>query len=90
MREEGHIRPGLLQVRYHRFEPSSSLLGNDRRWILFERVLGATQWDCAFAIDLTDVAVLLLPACHRLPRKLLAASDGLAVRGWFPTTALGV
>ena len=72
-------------VQLHRFEPNASLLGNDVRWSLFANVLGWIKWDCAFAVDLTDVSVLCLPAC--MPGSVLAvASDvcsgGSSVKRW--------
>ena len=50
-------------------------LGNDRRWLLFERLLRRdARWDCAFAMDLTDVRVLAAPPCASL-----VAADRLAI-----------
>ena len=74
-------RDDLLKVRWHRFAPNTRMLGNDRRWELFERVLRSMEWDCAYGVDLSDVMVLRVPPCAHLPSKLLAASDG-AVKGW--------
>ncbi|KAL1504345.1 hypothetical protein AB1Y20_010751 [Prymnesium parvum] len=79
-------RPGFLRVQYHRFPPSDRLLGNDRRWELFLHVLQETEWECAYAVDLSDVVVLRLPPCASLPPKLVAASDG-QVKGWLQAVA---
>lgn len=50
-------------------------LSNDRRWLIFERLLQRDhRWDCAFAMDLTDVRVLAPPPCASL-----AARDRLVV-----------
>ena len=51
-------------------------IGNDRRWLLFERALrGDAQWDCAYAIDLTDVRVINVPPCVSLSGQLVVLSD---------------
>lgn len=74
-------RDDLLKVRWHRVVPSSQMLGNDRRWGHFDDILSNAEWDCAYAIDLSDVMVLRIPPCRSLPNKLLAASDG-NVKRW--------
>eukprot|EP00966_Prymnesium_polylepis_P317210 7328491-Prymnesium_polylepis.1 len=74
-------RDDLLKVRWHRFAPDDETLGSDRRWELFAHVLHRTPWDCAYAIDLSDVMVLRVPPCAALPPKLLASSDG-NVKPW--------
>ena len=44
--------------------------------MLYARVLKRIKWDCAFAVDLTDVVVLAQPCCDALPPKLAIATDG--------------
>eukprot|EP00966_Prymnesium_polylepis_P073726 1711403-Prymnesium_polylepis.1 len=47
----------------HRVAGNASLLGNDLRWAYFRALLRRLEWRCAYAVDLTDVNVLCLPAC---------------------------
>jgi hypothetical protein len=50
----------------------------DRRWELYDKLLRGIAWDCAWAVDLTDVEVLRLPRCTEdvLPAASFAiASD---------------
>jgi len=74
----------------------------DRRWPLYERVMqrldaaegreyGAQEnwgrWECAWAVDLTDVMMLRLPPCAALPMDRIAIGhDGLTgpeAHKWF-------
>lgn len=64
----------LFNVSLHRFAPNLTVLGNDVRWDLFAHVLRRIAWDCAFAVDLTDISVLCLPTCHP-GRGLIVGSD---------------
>lgn len=66
-----------------RFPPKVSV-PTDRRWDLALRFLEQRQWDCAFAIDLSDVHVIRVPACNALPPRLYMASDGCSdgIRKW--------
>ena len=62
-------------VTYHFFSPRA-IPGHAYRFIAYHQLLKRIAWDCAFAIDATDVTLFWLPACHTLPaRKLLIASD---------------
>ena len=60
----------------HRSESESSIrfhaAATDRRWPLYRHVLRqldrqGNSWDCAWAVDLTDVVMLRLPPCAALP-----------------------
>ena len=70
------LRPGV-ELRHVALKDSDATVSNDRRWLLFEQALRAdTRWECAYAIDLTDVRVLALPPCATLPAEaLVLASD---------------
>lgn len=61
---------------YHGFVPRPDYHPYDRRFVLYARVLKRIEWDCAFAVDLTDVVVLAPPRCDALPSKLAIATDG--------------
>lgn len=79
--------PNLPCVRFHRFAAEDEQSGmrfraaaTDRRWHMYEHVLNSlgSDWDCAWAVDLTDVVMLRLPPCGALPDDRLAiARDGL-------------
>ena len=92
--------PSLPCIRFHRFafgddaaETSirSRAAATDRRWPLYARILRQKEahgehWDCAWAIDLTDVVMLQLPPCGALPEDRLAiGNDGQhgSMRNWF-------
>ena len=70
------LRPGV-ELRHVALKDADATVSNDRRWLLFEQALRAdTRWECAYAIDLTDVRVLALPPCAALPAEaLVLASD---------------
>jgi len=68
--------PGGLSVTFHGYDGVSDFLGNDRRWALFADVMRSSPWDCAYAIDLSDVAIVRLPPCAALPNRVLYAADG--------------
>jgi len=62
---------------YHGFAPRPDyLVAPDRRFLFYVHVLNRIEWDCAFAVDLTDVVVLTLPRCDALPPKLAIATGG--------------
>ena len=82
-------------ITLHEFEPNPKLLGNDRRYFLFDRLLrGNFSWDCAFISDI-DVFVLAVPPCGRLAeeKRLVIGSDNLlpsnllSIRKWLRTKA---
>lgn len=54
-----------------------------QRFVLYAQLLRRIEWDCAFAIDLSDVVMLNVPPCHALPRRLVIGSDAEAP--WFRT-----
>ena len=51
----------------HYFSPVRSMPPGDARWGMIADVLSNTTiaWDCAWAVDMTDVQVLRLPECSR-------------------------
>jgi hypothetical protein len=65
-------------VFFHAFPPRPDRVLGDARYPLFAEVLNREEsWDCAFAIDLTDVVLLRLPPCNALPDdRLVIATDG--------------
>jgi len=69
-------QPGV-ELRHVALKDADATVSNDRRWLLFEQALRAdARWECAYAIDLTDVRVLALPPCAALPAEaLVLASD---------------
>ena len=70
-------RPGVELRRVDDTPDPDASVSNDRRWLLFEQALRADErWECAYAIDLTDVRVFALPPCATLPAEsLVLASD---------------
>ena len=81
-------------VHFHRFNTSVEdvrlrhrAAATDRRWPMYLHVLDElalarddreSAWDCAWAVDLTDVIMLRLPPCAALPdNRLSIARDGL-------------
>jgi hypothetical protein len=80
------VHPDLFTVRFHSFPPTPHIISNDLRWEHFARVLDNEEYDCAFALDLTDIAVFRVPPCGRLPEKLMVASGG-NVKPWLATAA---
>ena len=68
--------PGV-ELRRVELKDTDAAVSNDDRWSLFEQALRAdARWECAYAIDLTDVRVLALPPCAALPAEaLVLASD---------------
>ena len=50
-------------VSLHYFAPKRAMPPGDARWEMFSSVLHQLDWDCAWAIDLTDIDVLRLPPC---------------------------
>lgn len=79
-------RDDLLKVRWRRVPPDRALLGNDQRWVHFADVLRDIEWDCAYAVDLSDVFVLRVPPCAALGSRLVVASDG-ATKPWLRSVA---
>ena len=84
--EDGHVRNN---VTYHGFSAKQRKTAlprmpmNDMRFILMESLLRRILWDCAFAIDLTDIDVMRLPTCWHLPANRLAiAADTCGMRRW--------
>ena len=76
-----------LNVTYHSVPPRS-IPSDAYRWIAYRKLLESLSWDCAFAMDSTDVHVFNLPACHALPaRKLLIGSDTHGSIGWMHKSA---
>jgi len=82
-------------VTIHAVAPDPTVLGNDRRYLLFERLLRRDDsYGCAFLLDM-DVHVLVLPPCRWLTRarKLVVGSDDLkpdsvrGVRAWLRSKA---
>ena len=65
-------------VLFHAFPPRTDRVAGDARYPLFAKVLNREEsWDCAFAIDLTDVVLLRPPPCSALPDdRLVIATDG--------------
>ena len=57
MRDTGPTRSCFTELN-----DTDSAVSNDLRWSLFEQALRAdARWECAYAIDLTDVRMLALP-----------------------------
>lgn len=72
-------------VIFHAFPPRPDRVPGDARYPLFAEVLDRTEsWECAFAIDLADVALLRLPPCSALPDRLVIATDGCSgfIKKW--------
>ena len=80
-------RNDRLGAHLHRFEGNASVLGNDRRWALFQTVLRRLpppSWRCAYALDLTDTQVLCLPRCEESPQSLFFSGEscGILSKQW--------
>lgn len=68
----------ILGASLHYVPPAASMPPADRRWDLYDNLLRGVAWECAWAVDLTDVEVLRLPRCTEdvLPAASVAiASD---------------
>ena len=63
------------EVAYHGFPPAPWRPPDAHRFVLYAQLLRNIKWDCAFAIDMSDVAMLYLPPCHALPQRLVLGSD---------------
>ena len=63
------------EVTYHGFPPAPWRPPDAHRFVLYAELLRSIKWDCAFAIDMSDVAMLYLPPCHALPQRLVLGSD---------------
>ena len=72
-----------LNVTYHGFPSVPWRPPDVQRFVLYAQLLRRIEWDCAFAIDLSDVVMLNVPPCHALPRRLVIGSDAEAP--WFRT-----
>lgn len=66
------------RVVFHEVQENSQVLGNDWRFAHFYHILQRSKaWECAWAVDLTDVGVIQMPPCSILPeRSLVTAADG--------------
>ena len=64
-------------VQYHRVPATTHVSNVDRRWVLYNTLLERLpEWECAWAVDLTDVSVVRVPPCAPLPQRALwIASD---------------
>lgn len=71
-------------VRYHHVDPDATSNSMNRRWEIYSRILREYTFDCVYAIDATDVAVLWMPSCLALPERLVIGSDGasMGVKQW--------
>ena len=78
-----------LGVTYHGFPAAPAVPADVRRWVLYALLLRRIPWDCAFAIDFSDVIVLNVPPCHALPPRLVIGADGqgAGVLGWLRKVA---
>ncbi len=76
-------------VHLHYFPAVSTMPPGDARWSMFAQVLRAAErdvhggWECAWAVDLTDVDVLRLPPCSAAyygEAQLAIGTDACALR----------
>jgi hypothetical protein len=68
--------PQLPRVVWHQAQPTHVPMSPiDQRWSNYARILRRSAWDCAFAIDLTDVMILRIPACTTLRPQLYIGQD---------------
>ena len=81
-------------VHLHYFEPVASMPPGDARWRMFASVLNGAavgDWDCAWALDMTDVGVLRIPPCdidHYGPAGLAIGSDACSnMKPWLRQVA---
>ena len=59
------------EVNYHGFPRAPWRPPDAQRFVLYAVLLQRISWDCAFAIDMSDVIVLFVPPCHALPQRLV-------------------
>lgn len=69
-------------VRYHFVAPNKDVPADVQRYGHFAEVLQREAWQCAFMVDLTDVAVLHVPQCGAMPQHSLAVAVDGKVKGW--------
>ena len=62
-------------ITYHGFPPAPWRPPDVQRFVLYAQLLRRIAWDCAFAIDISDVNMLNVPPCHALPQRLVIGSD---------------
>ena len=79
-------------VNLHYFAPEPQMPPGDARWRMFAEVLRGLEWDCAWAVDLSDVDVLRLPPCSAKfygESGLASGSDACAgkMKGWLRSVA---
>lgn len=69
------VRDGVF---YHYVQPQQSWPADGNRWVLLAQFLRnrTHSWDCAYAIDITDVVVLRLPPCRALHSVTMASDTG--------------
>ena len=70
-----------LNVTYHGSARAPWRPPDAQRFVLYAELLRRITWDCAFAVDISDVVMLRVPPCHALPKRLIIGSDSDA--GWF-------
>lgn len=70
----GTLEP-VAGATFHHFASRTDVVAGDARWSHFDELLRGLAWQCAFAIDLTDLFVLKLPVCARLNADTLYVSS---------------
>ena len=74
---DNHTATYRERFALHRFSPNSVIPPGDLRWIHYQKLLAERGWDCAWMVDISDVAVLRLPRCsdRTLHTALAIGSD---------------